>query len=200
MKVHDLLSISKDTELLSSGQPEWVRDALKQSPVVVVRRAASPLGFIPVGIRGSRREQRHATFLRKKDVFACRTPESLAADHVWQESSTALALPLVRALRIVSEFSRTRHLVWGPIGSVGYQLATGIAVTNATSDLDILVRCDEYLTETCLRAFHTIPYDRVRVDVILEGPEGAVTLEEYLQNRHALIKTIGGPRLATFTW
>jgi phosphoribosyl-dephospho-CoA transferase len=200
VRVHDLLWISKDTELLSLGQPAWVREALTQSSVVVVRRADAPSGFIPVGIRGSSREQRHAAFLRKDDVLACRTPESLAAEQVWHEASAALPLPLLRALKMVGEFSRGNHLVWGPIGSVGYQLATGTPVTGATSDLDMLVRCDASLSRACLRALHTIHTGLVRVDVILEGPVGAVALEEYLQDRPALIKTVRGPRIEAFTW
>jgi phosphoribosyl-dephospho-CoA transferase len=200
VRVHDLLWISKDTELLSLGQPAWVREALTQSSVVVVRRADAPSGFIPVGIRGSSREQRHAAFLRKDDVLACRTPESLAAEQVWHEASAALPLPLLRALKMVGEFSRGNHLVWGPIGSVGYQLATGTPVTGATSDLDMLVRCDASLSRACLRALHTIHTGLVRVDVILEGPVGAVALEEYLQDRPVLIKTVRGPRIEAFTW
>jgi phosphoribosyl-dephospho-CoA transferase len=200
VRVHDLLWISKDTELLSLGQPAWVGDALTQSSVVVVRRADAPPGFIPVGIRGSSRGQRHAAFLRKADVLACRTPESLAAEQVWDEAAVALPLPLLRALKMVSEFSKRNHLVWGPIGSVGYQLATGTPVTGARSDLDLLVRCDASLSRACLRALHTIQPGLVRVDVILEGPAGAVALEEYLQDRPALIKTFRGPRIDAFTW
>jgi phosphoribosyl-dephospho-CoA transferase len=200
VRVHDLLWISKDTELLSLGQPAWVGDALTQSSVVVVRRADAPPGFIPVGIRGSNRGQRHAAFLRKADVLACRTPESLAAEQVWDEAAVALPLPLLRALKMVSEFSKRNHLVWGPIGSVGYQLATGTPVTGARSDLDLLVRCDAYLSRACLRALHTIQPGLVCVDVILEGPAGAVALEEYLQDRPPLIKTFRGPRIDAFTW
>jgi phosphoribosyl-dephospho-CoA transferase len=101
---------------------------------------------------------------------------------------------------MVSEFGKSNHLIWGPIGSVGYQLATGMPATSATSDLDLLVRCDDRLNHICLRALHTIHPALVRVDVILEGPAGAVALEEYLQDRPALIKTVRGPRIAAFTW
>ena len=200
VRVHDLLWVSKHTELLSVGQPAWVRDTLTQSSVVVVRRAEALPGFIAVGIRGRSREQRHAAFLRKDDVLACTTPESLATEQVWHESSAALPLALLQALERVSEFSKRKHLVWGPIGSVGYQLGSGIPAASATSDLDMLVRCDDFLNHTCLRALRAIHPGRVRVDVILEGPQGAVALEEYLQNRHALIKTIRGPRIETFKW
>jgi len=200
VRVHDLLWISKETELRSLHQPEWVGDALGQSPVVVVRRAEAPTGFVAVGIRGTSREQRYATFLRQDDVLACRTPESLAAEQAWHESSAALPLSLLNALRVVSEFSKRRHLDWGPIGSVGYQLATGIPAASIASDLDLIIRCDELLSHTCLQALHAIQAGPVRLDVILEGPRGAVALEEYLHSPQALIKTIMGPRIAVFTW
>jgi phosphoribosyl-dephospho-CoA transferase len=200
VRVHDLLWVSQDTEGLSVGQPAWVRDALKRSPAVVVRRAEAPRGFIPVGIRGSSREQRHAAFLREDHVLACTTPESLTAQQAWHESSAALPLPLLYALERVSEFSKRKHLVWGPIGSVGYQLATGMPATSATSDLDLVVRCDDFLSYTCLHALRAIHPGLVRLDVILEGPEGAVALDEYVQNRRVLIKTIRGPCMATFKW
>ena len=200
VRVHDLLWISKDTELFSLGQPAWVRDVLTRSSVVVVRRADAPPGFIAVGIRGSSRGQRHAAFLRKADVLAYRTPESLAAEQVWHEASAALPLPLLGALKMVGEFSRRNHLVWGPIGSVGYQLATGMPAASVASDLDLIIRCDELLSHTCLQALHAIQAGPVRLDVILEGPRGAVALEEYLQDRPALIKTVRGPRIAAFTW
>jgi phosphoribosyl-dephospho-CoA transferase len=200
VRVHDLLWISRDTELFSLGQPAWVRDVLTRSSVVVVRRADAAPGFIAVGIRGSSRGQRHAAFLRKADVLAYRTPESLAAEQVWHEASAALPLPLLGALKMVGDFSKRNHLVWGPIGSVGYQLATGMPVTDATSDLDMLVRCDDFLSRASLRSLHTIHPGLVRIDVILEGPAGAVALEEYLQDRPALIKTVRGPRIDTFTW
>jgi hypothetical protein len=37
------------------------------------------------------------------------------------------------------------------------------------------------------------------LDVILEGPPGAVALEE-LHSREVLLKTSRGPRIAAFTW
>jgi phosphoribosyl-dephospho-CoA transferase len=199
LRVHDLVWSCKDAQLLSPDKPAWVRNALEQASVVVVRRAEAPLGFIPIGIRGRSRAHRHAAFLRRSDVLACRTPESLAAEKAWLRVSTAISPGLRRALSTVTEFSEREHLVWGPIGSVGYQLATGIRATGDTSDLDVLVRYGDSPNRARLGAFHdAIRRCVVRVDVILEGPEGAVALEEYLQNRNALIKTNRGPRLGTF--
>jgi phosphoribosyl-dephospho-CoA transferase len=200
LRAHDLLWIRKDAELLSPEEPAWVRSALAQSLVVVVRRAQAPPRFIPIGIRGCSRGHRHAAFLRRSDVVACKTPESLAAEKAWLKASTAIPPGLLAALRTVSEFSEREHLVWGPTGSVGYQLATGMQATSNTSDLDVLVRCSDPPSRARLRALHdTIRRVVVRVDVILEGPKGAVALEEYLQNRNALIKTNRGPLLGTFT-
>jgi phosphoribosyl-dephospho-CoA transferase len=199
LRVHDLLWIREDAELLSPDEPAWIQNALEQAAVVVVRRAEAPPKFISVGIRGHSRAHRHAAFLRRSDMLACRTPESLASEKTWRKVSTAISPGLRTALKIVTGFSEREHLVWGPIGSVGYQLATGMQATSDTSDLDVLVRCGDFPNRALLRAFHdAIRPCVVRVDVILEGPQGAVALEEYLQNRNALIKTNRGPRFGTF--
>jgi phosphoribosyl-dephospho-CoA transferase len=199
LRVHDLVWIREGAELLSPDEPAWVQNALEQAAVAVVRRGEAPPRFVPIGIRGHSRAHRHAAFLRRRDVFACRTPESLAAEKTWLKISTAISPGLLTALRTVTEFSEREHLVWGPIGSVGYQLATGRQATSDSSDLDVLVRCGGFPNRALLRAFHEAIRPCVaRVDVILENLQGAVALEEYLQNRKALIKANRGPHLGTF--
>jgi phosphoribosyl-dephospho-CoA transferase len=201
VKVHDFLWISRGAELLSPEEPTWARDALARAAVVVVRRAEAPPGFIPVGIRGASREQRHAAFLRTGDVLARIRPESLAEDRAWHQPWVTIPSTLLEALEFMGDFSERQNLVWGPIGSVGYYLATGMPATNATSDLDVAISCTALLNRACLRALYDAIRDcRARVDVILEGPEGAVALGEYLQDREVLTKTTRGPRIAAFSW
>jgi phosphoribosyl-dephospho-CoA transferase len=201
VKVHDFLWISGGAELLSPEEPAWARDALTRAALVVVRRAEGPPGFIPVGIRGRGREHRHAAFLRTSDVLARRSPESLAEDRAWHQPWVTIPSTLLEALELMSDFSERRHLVWGPIGSVGYYLATGMPATRVTSDLDVVISCTAFLNRASLRALDdAIHHCRARVDVILEGPAGAVALGEYLQDREVLTKTTRGPRIAAFTW
>jgi phosphoribosyl-dephospho-CoA transferase len=90
--------------------------------------------------------------------------------------------------------------VWEPVGSVGYQLATGLPVTTSESDVDVLIRCDVPPDRLMLSAVrHTARKSMARLDVILEGPPGAVALEE-LNSHDVLLKTSLGPRIAPFTW
>ncbi len=201
LRVHDLVWISQDSELFPLEQPAWVRDALRRMPVVVVRRAKAAPGLIPVGVRGDGREHRYGALLRVSDVRAYRTPESVATQRNWLGNATRIPSRLREALAAVSECSDREQFVWGPIGSVGYQLATESPVTTAESDLDVMIRCCLPPDRTQLRAFDQILRKRsARVDVVLEGPLGGVALNEYLRSDEVLIKGNQGPHLAPFIW
>lgn len=187
--------------MLSAREPPWVHDSVRRCPVAVVRRAEAPVGYLAVGIRGVSRAQRYAAFMRLRDIRAVHTPESLAAEHPRHGPFPSLPANLAQALRLVSECAEGCGFSWGPIGSVGYQLAVGINVTNPSSDLDVLIRCGPTLNDDRLRKFHAAIHNSpARVDAVLESDEGAVPLEEYLHSRQVLIKTLQGPRLGAFTW
>ena len=201
MTTHDLLWISQDAELLSADEPGWVGDVLHQARVVVVRRAEAPPGFVSVGIRGHKREQRHAALLRLSDVQARRTPESLAAEQKWHHHSVVIPVALLESLTLVAECAERKDLAWGPIGSVGFQLATGIPAASARSDLDVLIRCPTLPDRARLYEFcEAIGMGPAPMDVILEGPRGGVVLEEYLRKADALVKTSRGPRIGVLAW
>jgi len=201
LAVHDLVWISGDSQLYSLSHPDWAREALRQSPVVVVRRAQAPPDFVAVGIRGAGRERRHATVLCRSDVQACRTPESLAAERVWSSGATQISVPICDALTAVSEYSLKEGFVWGPIGSVGYQLATKISVTNLSSDLDVMIRCHLPPDRNQMRMLDEhLRKAPVRVDAVLEGPCGGVSLREYLSGEKVLTKDSRGARIGRFIW
>jgi len=200
VRAHDLLWIAEDAELLPKVEPDWVRDALSLMPVVVVRRAEAPPGFAAVGIRGQSRELRFAAFVELRHVKHLQTPESLASQRRWLESLAATPPHLREALTLFNELSVRQKFVWGPVGSVGYQLATGLPVTSGESDVDVLIRCLVPPDPLMLSAVRDVARKRMnRLDVILEGPPGAVALEE-LHSREVLLKTSRGPRMAAFTW
>jgi phosphoribosyl-dephospho-CoA transferase len=200
VRAHDLLWIAEDAELLPEPQPAWVRDALSQMPVTVARRAEAPPGFAAVGIRGRSRELRFAALVKLSDVRNLRTPESLASERGWRENLPAIPARLREALALFDEFSNLEKFVWGPVGSVGYQLATGLPVTTSESDVDVLIRCEVPPDRLMLSAVrHTARKSMARLDVILEGPPGAVALEE-LNSHDVLLKTSPGQRIASFTW
>ena len=169
-------------------------------PVTVVRRAEAPPGFAAVGIRGGSRELRFAALVKLRDVRHVRTPESLVAEREWRESLAAIPASLREALALFNELSDREKFVWGPVGSVGYQLATGLLVTTDESDVDVLIRCDVPPDRSMLSAVrHVARKSIARLDVILEGPPGAVALEE-LHSHDVLLKTSRGPCMGAFRW
>ena len=200
VRPHDLLWIGDDAQLCQELQPAWARDALRRMSVVVVRRAEAPPGFAAVGIRGPRRELRIAALVKLRDVRNLRSPESLASERGWLENLAVISARLREGLTLFDELSKREKFVWGPVGSVGYQLATGLRVTTSESDVDVLIRCKVPPDRLLLSAVRDMARkSTVRLDVILEGPPGAVALEE-LHSGDVLLKTSRGPRIASFTW
>jgi phosphoribosyl-dephospho-CoA transferase len=200
VRPHDLLWLADDAELCQELQPAWVRDALRRMPVVVVRRAEAPPGFAAVGIRGPRRELRFAALVKLTDVRTLRSPESLASERGWCENLAEIPARLRGALALFDELSKREKFVWGPVGSVGYQLATGLRVTTSESDADVLIRCEVPPDRLLLSVVRDIARkSTARLDVTLEGPPGAVALDE-LHARDVLLKTSRGPRITSFTW
>jgi phosphoribosyl-dephospho-CoA transferase len=107
---------------------------------------------------------------------------------------------LREALTLFDELGDTEKFVWGPAGSVGYQLATGLPVTTDESDVDVLIRCEVPPDRLMLSAVRVVAKKSLaRFDVILEGPPGAVALEE-LHSHDVLLKTSRGPLIGAFTW
>lgn len=158
--------------------PEWVNESLKRAPWVVVRRAAMRDGMIPVGIRGEpgRREQRYAAWLSPAAVQECVTPQMLAK-----------ALPEIG--KVMQEFGLEG--CWGPGGSVGFELASGLQATTASSDLDLVV--ESQLSRAVAAALlASLPG---KVDVMLEMAEGGVVLADYANNSTYVARTTEGPRL-----
>ena len=135
------------------------------------------------------------------DIRACRTPESLAAEQGWVDNSAQIPAHLREALAAVSEFSVKHHFVWGPVGSVGYQLATSLPVTTGTSDLDVMIRCHVPPGRDQLRSFNEhLRKAPASVDVILEAPLGGMAMREYLNGGEVWSKSSQGARIALFLW
>jgi phosphoribosyl-dephospho-CoA transferase len=152
--------------------------------------------------------------MRASDVLAHRSPEALApclhvvpgADstdashrerHLVREGIPALAL----ACALAPLFTQM-SVIWGPTGSVGFELASGVATAHAHSDLDLLIRCDERLPIARAQDIARQLDGRrqaqggCRIDVILETPHGAVSLLEYASARDGAQVLIRGDRAA----
>lgn len=199
MRPHDLIRVRDPAPLCERGAPDWVGAALGAAPFVVVRRARRD-GAIAVGIRGATRDQRHAAWLAPDNVGALVTPELLVATRAWQRVPAARQAPAFSALHRVAGLAA--DFVWGPAGAVGFELATGMEVVHAESDLDLIVRPRPGDTYDDLARFaRSLAKMPARIDVVLEAVNGAAALDEYLRDPgHTLIKTADGPLMGALQW
>jgi phosphoribosyl-dephospho-CoA transferase len=190
-------------DLAPQALPDWTFDAFSIAPYVVVRRAQSVAGMIPVGIRGATRSERQAALLRESGVLDCVTPEQLATA---SPSGERAALPAFAALAAVRALLQRHGVTWGPTGSAGFELATGMPSVTATSDLDLVLRIDEPLTP----ASAAVLWDELmslaaacgtRIDVQVDTPAGGFSLAEYAAGKpRVLLRTNEGPRRVADPW
>lgn len=180
---------------LPAAAPAWARQVLASAQPVVIRRAACAEGRVAVGVRGQGREQRLAWDMPLALVNRHQSPESLR----WPADE---GLPALRALAAVSALLDATGLAWGPTGGVGYQLASGVQVVHANSDLDLLLRTPEPFDRVQARVLLAqLERAPARVDVQLETPFGAVALREWAGTaRRVLLKASLGARLVLDPW
>ena len=190
---HDLLRLSGSV-VLPADAPAWAVHALRTVPWAVVRRGPAPAGVIAVGVRGADRSERYGTHVATDDVREVVAPEALS--HV---SSPGRDLSALRTLRALRPLLDDTGLLWGPTGSVGFELATGQPTAIAGSDLDLLIRTPQGiagalpLLTTLADAFSARP---ARVDCQIETPLGAAALAELVDGQsEVMVRTADGPRL-----
>jgi phosphoribosyl-dephospho-CoA transferase len=209
MRAHDLLQISgvADLVLVGSDRPEkrfplWVERSLQEAPFVVVRRANLFDGMIPVGVRGSLRQQRSAAYLVPESIRSRITPEQLATARGWLTNARTEEIPGLKVLAGIEEKLADLPLAYGPTGSIGFELASGRPAATSTSDLDLLIRVPERLSMQLAQELITIFSESpCRVDAQLETPRGAVSLAEYARGETPLLlRQAGGPILISDPW
>ena len=93
-------------------------------------------------------------------------------------------------------------LPWGPTGSVGFELASGLRTVTARSDLDLLLRPTRLPVRATLMRLHValrgLP---AREDCQIETDDGALALDELLSGAsELLVRTPTGPRLISAPW
>jgi phosphoribosyl-dephospho-CoA transferase len=180
---------------LPDDAPAWTRGALRETPWVVVRRAVAPAGFVAVGIRGADRCQRHAWLVRPEDIHTTLSPEDLVA----VSTLAGRDVPAIRALPEARELLHGTGFPWGPTGSVGFELATGMPTATTDSDLDLLVRVDVLSAAALARLtalFHQLGQLGTRVDCQIDTRAGAIALAELVsESGDILVKTPSGPHL-----
>ena len=181
--------------------PAWVPASLARASWVVVRRARTPAGLIPVGVRGRARAERFATLLAPEAIAARVTPEDLAAARGWRQLPRARWVGSLHVLDAVDELFASLGLAWGPTGSVGFELATGLAAASVASDLDVVVRSPEpWPLESAREIADHLNRLPTCVDAQLDTPAGAVMLNEYARGERVLLRTPDGPRLTWDPW
>jgi len=215
---HDLLRLARIPRWPDA--PAWVAEVLARLPVVVVRRAGAPKGAVAIGVRGAQRNQRYGAVLGLCEIADCVQPEQLsalfevgaaapfAAQHepLPAVSLEQAQLPVWHALRAIAPVLRPWRMAWGPTGSVGFELATGIAVVHAGSDLDLLIRAPAWIAREQARSLlgslsQQAASAGVRIDVQLETPAGAIALAEYAgQSSRVLLRHGGAPVLVEDPW
>ena len=200
MQTHTLLRISSAAAISADTPlPRWALEQLAHAPWVVVRRQGVRAGAIPVGVRGSTRGERCAAWIQPPSVLASVTPLELAARRGWRAHPRRAALPALDALDAVESIMAAHGLSgrWGPGGSVGFELASGHATVGPRSDLDVVVQLPVWPAHRTARALEMrLRQLAVRIDVLLETPEGGLALSEYARGRAPfLLRTAGGPRL-----
>jgi phosphoribosyl-dephospho-CoA transferase len=188
---HDLLRVESLAELCMGG-PAWLASALGEAPWVVVRRGRCAPGQVPVGIRGPSRSHRHASVVEIDSVAEVLTPADLVEriDRLPDVAVTA-------TLRQCAALLGPTGLRWGPTGSVGFTLATGVLAVTTSSDLDLVLTVEDVPPATMLaelrEAFRGLP---ARVDCQLDLPIGGVALDDVLDSPgQVLVRTVEGPSL-----
>jgi phosphoribosyl-dephospho-CoA transferase len=198
---HDLLVLARPDALeAESPLPRWAQARLRLAPLAVVRRAAPRGTALPVGVRGVERHERFAAWLAPEAVTARVTPEALARAARWRARPPRL--PALAALDAAGEILAETGLGWGPVGAVGFELASGVPSVSPTSDLDVLVRAPARVSAASARALlAALAGLPARVDVQLETPAGGVALAELAAGpRTVVARTAAGPRRVADPW
>ena len=200
---HDLALLARTVAVMGDGVvPSWVNESLSRAPLVVLRRARGKDGVLPVGVRGPARHERLAGWLAPAALTAWKRPEELARDAAWRSTPRAAEVPHFAFLERIAAVMSALPLAWGPVGSVGFELASGVPAVTGASDIDLVLRPREQVSRKTARSLLVdLASFPLRVDVQLETPHGAVSLAEYASGTTQIaLRTVDGPRLVADPW
>lgn len=194
-QAHDLLW-GMSLSALPEQTPDWAWQAIATGQPVVVRRAVTDEDQVAVGIRGAQRQQRFACTMPKATIQRMVKPEQLIV--VDAEQFPVIA----EKVQPIAQVLQATEWTWGITGSTGFELATGLHVTHANSDLDILIRMPNELSKADAKAlWGALQQTSVRMDVQLQTPYGGVALADWANARHqVLLKRAQGAVLVDNPW
>ncbi|MGA5820725.1 phosphoribosyl-dephospho-CoA transferase MdcG domain-containing protein [Kitasatospora sp. NPDC094028] len=223
---HDLLLMQCPSSLrpVTGGElPDWARAVLRAHPWVTVGRAptvtgtpadlphpqrctrdpeAAPEHWIPVTVRGPRPGQRLDALAPWAAVARTLRPERLAERRGRLAPERIAAVPALALLPEAGRLVADHRLPWGPIGAVGYELASGVPVTGPLSPLRLVLRAPQPVSRRdalqLRRALSKLP---VPVQAELVTRHGAVLLAEYAASPLTVtLLTPYGPREVHDPW
>ena len=201
LHVHDLILLRTESAVISTqGDPACPYLNPNQRPWVVVRRGRILDGLIPVGVRGSQRHERCAGFTRLSEVLETRRPDQL---RLLLAEDSRRALQAFRTLSYLESHLVGLDMSWGPGGSVGYELASGIPAGLADSDLDFILFAPRKLEITEAQdLWRMISSAPGKVDALVETPFCGFSLEEFVTTspRKILLRTSDGRILGSNPW
>ena len=203
--VHTLLRLTPDCQMEHDGaRPEWLDVHPQWTRWAVVRRAFARPGWCAVGFRGTLRAQRWAALIAVAAVEHVVAPGELAGGLALADLQRRKHIPAIAIFPRVAQ-ALAAHLpgvAWGPTGSVGLELASGMPWATPNSDLDLAVRADSPIDVQVARALHeALAHLPARVDVLVETSLGAVSLADLaLRPGPWLLRTSDGPRLTKCLW
>lgn len=194
-QAHDLLW-GMPLGALPEQAPDWAWQAIATGQPVVVRRAVTHEDQVAMGIRGAQRQQRLGCVMPKAAIQRIVKPEQLIV--VDAEQFPVIA----EKVQPIAQVLQATEWTWGITGSTGFELATGLQVTHANSDLDILIRMPNELSKADAKAlWDDLQQTSVRMDVQLQTPHGGVALADWANARHqVLLKRSQGAVLVDNPW
>jgi len=201
LHVHDLLLLRTESAVISTqGDPACPYLNPNQRPWVVVRRGRISDGLIPVGVRGSQRHERCAGFTRLSEVLETRRPDQL---RLLLAEDSRRGLQAFRTLSYLESHLVGLDMSWGPGGSAGYELASGIPAVHDGSDLDFILFAPKKLEMTEAQdLWRMISSAPGKVDALVETPFCGFSLEEFVttSSRKILLRTSDGRILGSNPW
>jgi len=198
LRPHDLLRIRGMEDLYQELPfPDWAKDSIWRTPWVVVRRAMDRSGFIPVGIRGIQRGLRCAAWLSPIKIIEVISPALLVDPTGWAAIYRDDRPAPVQSLLSITPLLDHTGFEWGPTGSLGFELATGIPSIKPNSDLDLVVEVPQPISIPAARSLLAgmEALSTVRLDVQMNTPAGGVAWKEYCKTEQVLVKTAIAPVL-----
>ncbi|WP_406113660.1 phosphoribosyl-dephospho-CoA transferase MdcG domain-containing protein [Kitasatospora purpeofusca] len=217
---HDLLLMQCTGSLrpLGGGElPSWARQVLRAHPWVTVARAPSVAGapvdtppdmpaaaetWIPVTVRGPERGQRLDALAPRAAVARMLRPEQLPDRLDLLPPGRVAAIPALAVLPAAGQLIADHRLAWGPIGAIGYELATGEPVAGPLSPLRVVLRAPQPVSRRdALQLRRALSRLRAPLQAELETRHGAVLLTEYAASPFTLtLLTPDGPREVHDPW